>query len=192
MSGAGSSSATAAQSAPVAALQSTPLGAAPGAAGALVEYTCIFVLGRDRYALSTKLLQEVVRDLVVESVPLTPPHVLGIFNLRGTPTVLLDTEILLRDMRTRSAARSTALVMGDADLRVALSVDRVDGVLALEGVRMMAMPDGGPEYCRGYFEVPGQEGFVALLSSEFLLQRIHSLQPTTRPIAGSNDLTETP
>jgi purine-binding chemotaxis protein CheW len=159
-------------------------------ARAAQDYVCVFVLGRERFAVSTKLLQEVVRDLVVETVPLTPPHILGIFNLRGTPTVLLDTEILLRDMRTRTELRSSALVLGDVDLRVALSVDRVDGIVAIDSSRVMAAPEGGAEYCWGYVELPGQDGFVALISSEFLLQRITALQPTSRSNVSSIDPTE--
>jgi purine-binding chemotaxis protein CheW len=128
----------------------------------------------------------------VEPVPLTPPHVIGIINLRGTPLVVLDSEILLRDMRTSSRARTTALVLGDSDLRTALAVDRVDGVMAFDGHTILAPADGGAEFCTGLIEIPGQPGFVSIISSEFLLQRIHSLRISSRPRAALQESSETP
>jgi chemotaxis signal transduction protein len=148
------------------------------------DQVCIFTLAGERFALQTDILQEVVRDFAVEAIPLTPAAVVGIFNLRGTPTVLLDTEMLLRDSGggsgngsgIGSGNRGAAMVLRDDDLRVALMVDRVDGVVAFERAAMLAIPAKGARYCEGFLELPSQAGLVAVVSSEFLFQRIRALR----------------
>jgi purine-binding chemotaxis protein CheW len=154
-----------------------------GTSLARMTQACMFSLGSERFALATSLLQEVVRDIVVEAIPLTPAEILGVFNLRGTPTVLLDTETLLRQTHSAQLARTTALVIKDDDLRVALAVDRVDGVVSLAADSVMQVPAGSAQYCEGFVELPEQPGLVAVISIEQLLQRIRTLQVSNIRIA---------
>jgi chemotaxis signal transduction protein len=150
---------------------------------ARMTQACMFSLGSERFALATSLLQEVVRDIVVEAIPLTPSEILGVFNLRGTPTVLLDTETLLRQTQSTELARTTALVIKDDELRVALAVDRVDGVVSLTAEEIMQVPAGSMQYCEGFVELPAQPGLVAVISIDQLLQRIRTLQVSNIRIA---------
>jgi purine-binding chemotaxis protein CheW len=52
-------------------------------------------VGRDWYALPPVALQEVVAGPVVTEVPMAPPTVRGLFNVRGQIVPLLDTGVLL-------------------------------------------------------------------------------------------------
>jgi purine-binding chemotaxis protein CheW len=140
---------------------------------------CVFSLGKERHALSTSLLQEVVRDIVIEEIPMTPPEVVGVFNLRGTPTVLLDTNTLIRSSTDTAMSRANALVLRDDELRVALAVDRVDGVIEMTQKSLLPVPAGGADYCEGFIELPDSPGLVAVISVETLLRRIRALQFTT-------------
>jgi len=52
-------------------------------------------VGRDWYTLPPVALQEVVAGPVVTEVPMAPPTVRGLFNVRGQIVPLLDTGVLL-------------------------------------------------------------------------------------------------
>ena len=52
-------------------------------------------VGRDWYALPPVALQEVVAGPVVTEIPMAPPTVRGLFNVRGQIVPLLDTGVLL-------------------------------------------------------------------------------------------------
>ena len=62
-------------------------------------------VGRDWYALPPVALQEVVAGPVVTEVPMAPPTVRGLFNVRGQIVPLLDTGVLL-GLSRRPPARS--------------------------------------------------------------------------------------
>jgi chemotaxis signal transduction protein len=51
---------------------------------------CGFWLGQQCFAISADIVGEVVSVELVTPVPLAPPAVLGLFNLRGTPVALVD------------------------------------------------------------------------------------------------------
>jgi purine-binding chemotaxis protein CheW len=144
------------------------------------ELVCVFTLGSERHALATSVLQEVVRELTVESVPLTPASVLGVFNLRGTPTVLVDARALLGKPAAEDATRVTALVLRDEELRVALAVDRVEGIVEMTESSQFQTPSANAEYSEGFMELPNKQGLVALLSAARLLEGIRALQFTKR------------
>jgi chemotaxis signal transduction protein len=141
---------------------------------------CVFTLAGEKHGLATLVLQEVVRDLVVEPIPMTGSAVLGVFNLRGTPTILLDAKTLLGKPSTEDSSRATALVLRDEDLRVAIAVDRVDGVVEIASDTLLQAPTARADYCDGFVELPGQTGLVAILSTARLLEGIHALQFTKR------------
>jgi chemotaxis signal transduction protein len=144
------------------------------------EQVCVFTLGTEKHGLATLVLQEVVRDLVVESIPMTAAAVLGVFNLRGTPTVLLDARTLFGKPTSEDASRATALVLRDDDLRVAIAVDRVEGVVEIAGGALLQAPTTREDYCDGFIELPGQAGLIAILSTARLLEGIRALQFTKR------------
>src|SRR6185295_1390429 len=51
---------------------------------------CAFWLGEHCYGLQTALVGEVVTVEALTPVPLAPPPVRGLFNLRGAPVALVD------------------------------------------------------------------------------------------------------
>ena len=97
------------------------------ASGVLV---CLFEVANRTFAVEISQAREarVFTDYTV--VPLAPPHLIGMTNLRGAILPIVDVRLLLG----LSTGRGTinALVVEANAIRVALAVDRVVGVEALE------------------------------------------------------------
>ena len=92
---------------------------------------CVFRSGRDRYCLSVLEVEEVVGRFVLTRVPLAPPFLMGIFNLRGVIVPVLD---IAHDEDRRSDSFPTRLVVaswsgdtGRGALRIGLAVDEMFG-----------------------------------------------------------------
>src|SRR5208282_2509039 len=69
---------------------------------------CVFRTGRERYCLSVSEVEEVVEWSTMTRMPLAPPYLMGILNLRGVIIPVLD--IAYREGR-RSDGTPTHLVV---------------------------------------------------------------------------------
>ncbi len=114
---------------------------------------CVFRSGRERYCLSVFDVEEVVEWPVLTRVPLAPPFLMGIFNLRGVIIPVLD--IAYRDER-RADKQPTRLVVaawgGEADrgeFRVALAADEMLGSYATSEPLLVEEAPTGAAHCRG-------------------------------------------
>ena len=90
---------------------------------------CVFRAGRERFCLSVLDVEEVVEWPPVTKMPLAPPFLLGIFNLRGAIVAVIDiaiTEGRRSDMAPRHVVVA-ALRVGDAIVRVGIAADDVIG-----------------------------------------------------------------
>ena len=107
-------------------MSSSTLDRAPGA------LACLFELANRTFAVEIGQAREarVFTDYTV--VPLGPPHLIGMTNLRGAIIPIVDLGVLL-GLPARRGTISALVVEANA-VRVALAVDRVLGVEALEAV----------------------------------------------------------
>ena len=95
------------------------------------EQYCIFRAGRERYCLHVLEVDEVVEWPRLTNLPLSPPFVMGVFNLRGTIVPVVDiafTEVRRGDLPPKQVVvaclRATA---NTPDVRLGLAVDEVLG-----------------------------------------------------------------
>ncbi len=92
---------------------------------------CIFRAGRERFCLHVLEVDEVVEWPRLTSLPLSPPFLMGVFNLRGTIVPVVDialTEVRRADLPPRQVV--VACLRGGAsapDVRVGIAVDEVIG-----------------------------------------------------------------
>lgn len=94
-----------------------------------VVRACVVTLGGEPFALDVTNVREVVIFDEFTVVPLAPPHVIGLANLRGEVMPLVDAHALLgRPARRPGRAYRTLVVAADG-LEAALVID---GVLSLE------------------------------------------------------------
>lgn len=95
------------------------------------EQYCIFRAGRERYCLHVLEVDEVVEWPRLTNLPLSPPFVMGVFNLRGTIVPVVDiafTEVRRADLPPKLVV--VACLRGGSvapDVRVGLAVDEVIG-----------------------------------------------------------------
>ena len=92
---------------------------------------CVFRAGRERYCLRVLEVEEVVDWPAITALPLAPPFLMGIFNLRGAIVPIIDIvrgEGRRPDLSPRRVvvARWTA-ESGREDLRLGIAADEVIG-----------------------------------------------------------------
>jgi purine-binding chemotaxis protein CheW len=145
---------------------------------------CTFWLGERCFALDTRLVGEVVTIEDKIPVPLAPPAVRGIFNLRGEPVPLVSLAELLGIENERRASKDiTAIVLRSGDLVVGLIADRMEAVIP-EG-RGRLTPPAGTEDDRailGFLEPDdGKLAIViSVLDPAFVLARLSELRYLSR------------
>lgn len=180
----------------MASADSLTLGAGSGGSGAAQSKQsstssaslCAFWLGQRCFALETRLVGEVVTVEDYIALPLAPPAVRGIFNLRGEPVPLVATaEALGLGLPVEPRAENpSALVLRSGELVVGLIVDRMQGVLTTDGEALSAVSSAADD--------PGLLGFldlsrdnlrtvVSVLSPAHLLERLSALRYTQSALA---------
>jgi len=129
-----------------------------------MEQLTTFRLGRHWCGVPLETVQEAVVAAEMTPVPLAPPEVVGLVNLRGRIVTVVD---LARVLRLESAeGGGRMLVVLDGEWRdVSLLVDRMDDVIGVEREGLEPPPetleDGIRRLIVGAFERP--EGIVLFL-----------------------------
>ncbi len=92
---------------------------------------CIFRAGRERFCLAIHEVEEVLEWPTVTKLPLGPPFLIGIFNLRGGIVPVIDiafTEGRRADLPPKHVVVGSLRAEGDRDdLRLGIAADEVIG-----------------------------------------------------------------
>jgi purine-binding chemotaxis protein CheW len=111
---------------------------------------CVFRAGRERFCLSVLEVEEVVEWPAVTKVPLAPPFLLGIFNLRGAIVAVIDiafTEGRRPDLPPRHVVVA-ALQSAEGIVRVGIAADDVIGTFnTAEPLMVEEAPRDVPHCC---------------------------------------------
>jgi purine-binding chemotaxis protein CheW len=114
---------------------------------------CVFRAGRERFCLPVLDVEEVVDWPLVTRLPLAPPYLLGIFNLRGSVVPLVD--IAFTEARRPGLLPKQVVVASlrdpraGEDIRIGIAADEVVGThLVSEPLVLEAAPSELP-HCRG-------------------------------------------
>jgi chemotaxis signal transduction protein len=112
-------------------------------------------------------------------VPLTPPALKGVFNLRGEPVPLVSLPIVLQLqlIEHNHGTTRTAIVIRAKEMLAALIADRMEPVLTDVRERITPAANGENETCFGFLELPrgGSRTIVSVLDSTALIRRLASL-----------------
>lgn len=95
---------------------------------------CVFRIGDQRFGAPTAGVREVVEIHHLAPVPSTPPHLLGVGNLRGQALPVLDLRPVA-GLPAPAGARPLALTVTACGDTLALAIDEVSG--------FDRVPDGG-------------------------------------------------
>lgn len=103
-----------------------------------------FELSGNRYAMDIGMVREVVEMLPITPLPKTPPHVIGIINLRGEVTHVIDLGILLGEgMKKDRTGQKIIVVPSDAahGEHLGIIVDNVRSVTEIAYKQVTALGD---------------------------------------------------
>ena len=113
---------------------------------------CVFRTGRERFCLSVLDVEEVVEWPGLTRLPLAPPFLMGIFNLRGSIVPVVDiafTEGRRPDLSPRHVVVASLKAEGDHDgLRLGIAADEVIGTYSTaEPLLIEEAPRDVPHCC---------------------------------------------
>lgn len=94
---------------------------------------CTFYLDKLLFGIELKGVQEVIRALEMTRVPLAPPVVSGLINLRGQIVTALDLRQRLELPPITPGLRSMNVVVRSDDGAVSFLVDEIGDVVEVEG-----------------------------------------------------------
>ncbi len=99
---------------------------------------CLFSMGEDLFAVPVEMLTEIIISQKIFPVPTTPPHVLGVINLRGNIVPIVDIRSALSLPRQSTPGQIAIIRHGAVTLGIV--VDAVHEVVAISKSDVLALP----------------------------------------------------
>jgi purine-binding chemotaxis protein CheW len=100
---------------------------------------CLFSLGGDLYAVPVEMLTGIIISQKIFPVPTTPPHVLGVINLRGNIVPIVDIRSAL-SLPRQSTPGQIAIIKQGAVI-IGIVVDHVSEVVAVPLTKVLDIPE---------------------------------------------------
>jgi len=114
---------------------------------------CIFRAGRERYCLPVLDVEEVVEWPTTTRVPLSPPFLMGIFNLRGSIVPIIDiafTDVRRGDLSPRHVVVASMREDGESlDTRIGIAADEVIGTYSTSEPLLVEESPRDVPHCNG-------------------------------------------
>lgn len=134
----------------------------------------VFHAGKDRYALDTGQIEQVLPFLEAKALPGAPAGVAGVINYRGMPVPLIDLSLLATG-QPAAAVMSTRVILAryqgrdGGDHRLALSAERVVATIERDAADFVAtgVEAGTPAYLGPV--APDPDGLIQWIRVEALL-----------------------
>lgn len=136
-----------------------------------------FELNEERYAIDITMVREVVEIQPITPLPRTPPYVIGIINLRGEVTHVIDLAILL-GQRSRSDRSGQKIIIIPSDVtggeHVGIIVDNVQSVTEIMGRHVSMLGDDITTQIKTHIK-----GIIKITHNDVLEKRSETSQDTT-------------
>jgi len=134
---------------------------------------CTFTVAGRQFGLDVARVQEVLRPQPMTSLPLAPPAVRGLLNLRGRIVPAVDLRVVLDLAADGTPAPGGHLVVFDGESPVSLTVDAIGDVRHAGDVSPVAVPHTleGPARDLIAGAVPLPDGLLLLLDLDRTLER---------------------
>jgi purine-binding chemotaxis protein CheW len=142
---------------------------------ATTEQVLTFVLGAETYGVDILRVQEIRGWSAVTRIPNSPPHVLGVLNLRGSIVPIVDLRKRFELAQAEYTAVTVVIVLtvrsGAGRREFGVVVDGVSDVVDVEAAAVQPTPDMGAraatDHIRGLVSIAGR--MVVLLDIDRLL-----------------------
>jgi purine-binding chemotaxis protein CheW len=137
---------------------------------------CVFALAGQPFAIDVTQVREVAIFEEWTTVPLAPPHLVGVANLRGDVVPIADARAVLGLPARRGARKVPTLVVEAEGFEVALVIDGDVSLEAFGGI--VSLDESGQEphaqWALGF--LPDGERLVPLLDPGRLLRALRDVQ----------------
>jgi len=138
------------------------------------KYLTFIIDGKD-YGTDIDNIKEIIEYGSITHVPLTPPHIRGVCNLRGNVIPVIDLAVRLDKTANKVSKRTCIIIVeledNDEVMDIGFVVDEVDEVMDISAAQIEAAPQFGADirsdFINGMGQVDGK--FVILLSLEDVL-----------------------
>lgn len=134
-----------------------------------------FSLGGELYAMSIAHIREIIEFTSITTVPMMPPFLRGVINLRGSVVPVIDLMARFGRGETQIAKRTCVVIMEieyeEHKNSLGILVDAVSEVLEVDSSHIGARPSFGTDlradFIEGILDVDGK--FLVLLDSKQVL-----------------------
>ena len=153
-----------------------------------------FHVGEELFAIGILDIKEIIEVFDISPVPLTPPFVRGVINLRGRVVPVIDLSVRLDRPATRLTKRSCVVIVAvpgrDGRQCMGMLVDEVKEVLEIADDAMQPAPEFGADIRTDFIDRMGRvdERFIVILSIDHVLSveelaALSDLQKRARGVA---------
>ncbi|MBS0417063.1 MAG: purine-binding chemotaxis protein CheW [Proteobacteria bacterium] len=140
-----------------------------------IQQYLTFVLSGEVFAIGILVIKEIMEYANITAVPMTPPYVRGVINLRGAVVPVLDLSVRFGKPASAVTKRTCIVIIevgaGTARQVIGIVVDSVQAVLDIPGTEIEPAPRFGmnvhTDFVQGMGKVDGK--FVILLDVDRLL-----------------------
>ncbi len=133
---------------------------------------CVFGLAGQPFAIDVTQVREVAIFEEWTTVPLAPPHVVGVANLRGDVVPIADARAVLGIAPRRASRKLTTLIVEADGFEVALVIDGDVSLEAFGGIVSLDESSAEPHARWALGLVPDGERLVPLLDPGRLLRAL--------------------
>lgn len=126
----------------------------------------IFTLGKEKFALETRLVHGIEKMMSITKVPTAPYYIKGLVNLRGNIVPIVDLKIYLGMENIRT--EENIIIVEIEEERIGLMVDSVHEVVDITNDMIEKVTDG-LNLTRGVINF--KDHIVTLLEGEMLLNK---------------------
>jgi purine-binding chemotaxis protein CheW len=105
------------------------------------ELYCTFHVGNQHYGVPVADVQEVLSENHITSMPLSPPAILGLMNIRGQIVPAVAMRRVLTDEQEVDLQSAMNVVVRHEGAEISLVVDRIDDVISMPRVAIERTPD---------------------------------------------------
>ncbi len=99
-----------------------------------------FCLGTEEYAIPLLMVREVISVPETTPIPKSPPHFLGIMNLRGQVISVVDMRKKLK-IEAKSVLEEAVIIVDIGGINIGVVVDSINKVLAFSMEEICEMPE---------------------------------------------------
>jgi purine-binding chemotaxis protein CheW len=138
------------------------------------QYLTFFV-AEERYAIDILDVKEIIEVANITRVPMTPDHIRGVLNLRGTVLPVVDLRARLSkgvsELTKRSAIILVEVTNRTGQHMIGMLVDEVHEILEIDAAHLQPPPDFGTAIRTDFIQAMGRvdDVFIILLAINHVL-----------------------